>query len=736
MEYLLYFSRFLYRIRWWLIAGTTMVTLLVYFLTANLSKTYDVKATLYTGVVSGYSIDDNSGKSDYATAQNAIDNLINIIKAESTLQRVSLRLYVRGLIHGNPNEDNDYISAANYRQIYNHLKSSPHAKEIMALIDKNSEDQTVENFFHYQRPNKENYIYGLFYYTHPHYSYGALQSIQVSRIGASDLLEIKYSADDPRVAYHTINILMDEFVQQYRNIRYGETDKVIEYFKSELNRIGGNLRTEEDSLTRYNVEKRVINYYDETKEIASINKEFELKEQDAQIAFNSSKVMLDELNKQMDTNAKQLITNVQFVNKLKEASTLTGKISEMETVPTEKSSGKSTQSYRNQLAQSKQELSDISEKYMANKYTKEGASRENIISEWLAQTLAYEKAKSDLLIIKKSRRDLDDRYKFFAPVGSTIKRKERSIDFVERNYMSLLGSYNAALMRKKSLEMTSATIKVLNPPAYPITAEPTGRKNIVMMACGATFIFILGFFLLLELLDQTLRDSIRAHRLTGLPILGAFPSNALMRYRQYNKACADVATKQLSSSILRFFTKREKDHPYIVNFISTEAGDGKSYLSEQLTAYWSNVGLKVRKLTWGEDFDINSRSYLLAKHTADFYTPNHEDILIIEYPPLNDMGIPEELLQEAQLNLLIARTNRGWKETDKLLVDRLKEQLAPAPLYLYLNRASRDVVQDYTGMLPPYTFIRQQLYRLSQLALTENVTQLVSQKDKDSDDEE
>lgn len=142
------------------------------------------------------------------------------------------------------------------------------------------------------RPHKENYIYGLFYYIHPFYSYNALKNIKVQRRLTSDLLDISYSSSDPGIAYNTVSILMDEFVEEYRRIRYGETDKVIKYFDEELKRIGKKLSTEEEDLTKYNVEKRVINYLDETKEIAAINKEYALREQDAMFALNSSRSML------------------------------------------------------------------------------------------------------------------------------------------------------------------------------------------------------------------------------------------------------------------------------------------------------------------------------------------------------------------------------------------------------------------------------------------------------------
>lgn len=81
-------------------------------------------------------------------------------------------------------------------------------------------------------------------------------------------MDISYSSGDPGIAYNTVRILMDEFVEEYRRIRYGETDKVIKYFEEELKRIGKKLNSEEDDLTKYNVEKRIINYLDETKEIA------------------------------------------------------------------------------------------------------------------------------------------------------------------------------------------------------------------------------------------------------------------------------------------------------------------------------------------------------------------------------------------------------------------------------------------------------------------------------------
>lgn len=719
MKYLLYAFRFLYRIRWWLIFAPIIITILVIYISRNLSRTYEVRATVYTGIVSGYTIEGESGISDYIGVSNAMDNLINIIQAENTLKRVSYRLYARNMVHGDLSKDNQYITASSFREIYNRTKNNRDGAKLLALIDSTNEENTFQNILKYEKPNKDNFIYGLFYWNHPHYCYNSLKNIRVNRKNNSDLLEISYTSNDPGIAYNTLDILMKEFVNEYRDIRYGETDKVIAYFKAELDRIGSELKIAEDSLTNYNIEKRVINYYDETKEIAAINKEFELSEQRATLEFNSAKALISQLETRMGNNLIQIKNNIDFINKLNKVSTLTGAISEIQSFNSEDASKTNNlTSLKKQLESTSKELSEISNQYVEDKHTKEGISKSSIVSQWLDQVLLYEKAKSDLQVIQNNRRKLNEKYEFFAPVGSTIKRKERNINFTEQNYLSVLKSYNEALMRKKNLEMTSATLKVLNPPAFPIQAQPTKRKIIVIAAFFGSIFLILGFFILLELIDRTLHDKVRTELFTNLNVIGAFPGKSLIKYRNYDKAVQAIATKYLSSAILPYLVNKKGNLPFIINFLSTESHDGKSFIINELIQYWNNAGLKVKFLNWNKDFNVYSSEYLIAQSVSDLYNSEDEDILLIEHPELKSNNISTNLLNEANLNLLIVRATRGWKESDSILVNKLSTQLNNKNLAIYLNKAERYVVEGYTGMLPPYNTYRKLIYRLLHLELT------------------
>lgn len=737
MNLIISIIRTLFRHRWLIFIGTSIFTLLVFYYTRHMRGGYDVQATLYTGVASGYNLESDR-RTDWASIQNSMDNLISIMQAESTQKRVFLRLFARVLILGNSEKENEGITPSSYNYTYNHLKNSPHGPEILKLIDKSDENKTVANLEAYMRPHKDNYIYGLFYYNHPFYSHNILKNIKVQRRLTSDLLDISYSSGDPGIAYNTVSILMQEFVEEYRRIRYGETDKVIKYFEEELVRIGKQLRQEEEDLTKYNVEKRIINYVDETKEIASVSKEFELREQDALFAYKSSSAIIEELEKHMDSNAQQVLKNMEFVSKMKEASNITGRISEAEAMSNSNNKGATLDNDKKRLNELKSELSELTNAYVGHQYTKEGASRTNIIDQWLEQTLSREKAKAELKIVQDARRELKSRYVFFAPVGTTIKQKERSINFTERNYLSVLKSYNDALLRKKNLEMTSATLKVLNEPTYPIGANSTNRKQIVMAACVASFLIIIALLVLVELLDRTLRDASRTLRVTGYKVIGAVPSLSTSRYGGLTKTYVQLSVRELTNSLLRFLNKRKSPGVFIINLFSTSEDSGEDIIGTLICGFMQSRKLNTKFICYNKDFDIASTQYLLARSVTDFYALQGEDVLIVAYPPLSKSSISSALLHDTNANILVTPADRGWKTTDKQLCEQFMLQLGKSnvPLRICLTNASREATEDFTGQLPPYTLLRRISYHFSQLSLTEKIIFNLRRKTKATEDED
>ncbi len=713
MEFISYIIRFLFRIKWWLIIVPLIVALIVIQKTKHLTRSYEVKTTIYTGVMSGYSVEPDGSLQNMTVINNTMDNLINIITAKSTLRQVSMRLFAQDMIHGDPNKDNDYILAQNYRHL---LDITP--QEVKDLIDKNSEEKTLKNLFAYADANTQNFLYGLFNWSPPYYSYNALSQVKVSRLGNSDMVEIKYIADDPGIAYHTLDLLNDEFMKQYEGIRYGETDKVIRFFEMELAKTGTKLKSVEDSLTDYNIQKRIINYDEQTKHLAALSRDFELQNEEIVLDYNSSKTLVQDLEKRIGEKAKILRSNRLFIDNLNQIAQLSAQITRIEAFQNDSISlnNNSISSFNDLLKEKENEFKTFSDSINYKRNTKESYSGVDLVGQWISELLRYEESKAKLEEMNKWKEELDNEYVYYSPIGSTIKRKEREINFTEASYLEILSSLNTARLRQKSVQMTSASLKVLNPPTFPLGSAPTKRKMIVIASTLGSFIFILGYFLLLEILDRTLRDKIKTERLTSGKVIAAFPGNKQLRHRGYTKIINEIAAKSFGNSLLRFF---KPGQTAIIGLLSIEKQEGKSFLANQLINYYTSIGFDVRTITWHEDFSPNSKEFIMADNFGDLSKNGEGDILIIEYPPLREFTVPQSLLKRASVNLLVARANRTWKDTDKTIYANLLEE-SSSPIYFVLNQTRKDVTEYFTGLLPPYTFVRKFIYRILQLGFRAN----------------
>lgn len=708
MELFKYIIRFFYRIRWWMVLLPLIAVIIAWLLTRDMDKSYDVKTTIYTGIITGYNVD----ASDTRNANVHLSNLINIITTERTLKAVSLRLLTRCLIYGDLEKNTSYITAEHFQEL-----DALIPREVRALIDKQNEDKTLNNLIAYERPNASNFIYGLLNYSHPYFSVPVLsQKIKVVQLGNSDLIEIGYSANDPGIAYNTLEILNEEFVKQYRELRYGETNNVIEFFRQELARLHVELTEAEDSLIQYNIDHRIINYGEQTEQLTIMDAQYQMMDNDLLVNSSTSRALIDFYEYKLGDIAKAMRTNNEFMDNLNNISKLNTQISTMEITP-DASNNSDLNQKKEQLKQAEQNINDLALQLSEEVASTNNVKYEDLVNQWLEQVVLREKTLAQIQARDIMREKLDRDFLYFSPIGAVINRKERNIEFVEGNYMSILGALNQAILRQKNLEMTAATLKVMNPPLFPLTSSPTARRMILLATLLGTLLLTIGYHLIVELLDRTLRDKMRTERITGSKVIGAFPHESKLRYRRYNKAIDEMAIKQLSTSILPYFDGKEQR---ILNLLSTEEMDGKSHIGIALEEYWNSLGLNVRRITHDEDFLSEDSTYVQANTIMDICPDlSSDEIAIVEYPVLKNNPISPSLLNEASLNLMIVRANRTWKDTDQLMFKRLLDiKDTNIPLEFCLTQASRSAVQDFTGQLPPYTKFKNFEYKIFQLGLT------------------
>lgn len=717
MDLFRYIVRFLYKIRWYLVILPLIALIVAWFMTRNMDRVYDTSTTIYTGMITGYNIEGGTGVAG-GQAQTNITNLMLIITTDNTIHEVALRLFGRCMMYGNPNKDNNYISALHFREL-----NATVPPEVKALINHNSEATTYANLKAYEKPTLDNYLFGILN-GHPYFGINNITSrLKVSKYPQSDIINIGYSANDAGIAYNTLDILNDVFGRQYQDIRFGETDKVIRFFEREVARLYRVLTGAEDDLIRYNVSKRIINYGEQTKALTGLDASQQTSDNNLIMNYTTTKALMDYLERQLGNRARVIRANRDFTNEVRDISRIQSRISNLRLMTSE--GGENNVESQLELAKAERMLQDATGKVReltreleANNFSTEtGVKSSSMIDQWLNQVLLLEETKARMTAQDIMRKKLDAQYLYYAPIGATITRKDRHIGFIEGNYMEMLKALNAARLRQRNLQMTTASLRVLNPPMFPLNALPTNRLIILLGAFLLAFILTATYFFVIELLDRTLRDRMRSERITKIPVMGCFPKDSNLRYRRYNKTISDMALRQLSKSLLPHFKEGQQN---VLNLLSTDAANGKSYLAQELENYWISIGLQVRRLTYDEDFLAEDSRFIMAKDIKDLcpdILPN--EIAIIEYPNLDDNSISPALLNMGTVNLLVTRANRTWKDVDQKALKELQALLTDQDsLYMYLTEAQRYAVEEFVGQLPPYTKFNNFVYRISQMGLT------------------
>lgn len=716
MDLFRYIVRFLYKIRWYLVILPLIALIVAWFMTRNMERVYDTSTTIYTGMITGYNIEGGTGVAG-GNAQTNITNLMLIITTDNTIHEVALRLFARCMMYGDPHKDNNYISAEHFRALNNTVPA-----DVKALINKNSEASTYANLKAYEKPTQDNYLFGILNY-HQWFGINSITSrLKVLQLNKSDIIDIGYTANDAGIAYNTLDILNDVFARQYQQLRFGETSNVIKFFEREVARLYRLLTGAEDDLIRYNVERRIINYGEQTKMVADLDAKHKTSSNDQLMNYTTSKAMLDYLERQLGNRAKVILANKDFTSHINDISRLQSRISNLRLMTSEGGGSNEAQlelaKAEKQLQATAAKVKDLTKDIEANSYgTDTGVKASDLISRWLEQVLVLEKTKAEMSAQDIMRQQIDRELLYYAPIGATISRKDRHISFIEGNYMEMLRALNAARLRQRNLQMSTATLRVLNPPMFPMNAQPTNRLMILLGAFMLTFLLTAMYFFIIELLDRTLRDRMRSERITKIPVMGCFPKESNLRYRRYNKTISDMALRQLSKALLPHFKEGQQN---VLNLLSTDASNGKSYLAQELQNYWISIGLQVRLLTYDEDFLAEDSKYIMAKDVKDLcpdLLPN--EIAIVEYPNLDDNSISSALLNMGTVNLMVTRANRTWKDVDQKALKEVQSMLENKDtLYMYLTEAQRYAVEEFVGQLPPYTRFNNFVYRISQMGLT------------------
>lgn len=696
------FRRLLYENKWLLLLFPASIALLVCIFTIGMRRQYTSNTVIYTGLVSGYTLETGENtRVDYLAINNAFDNLINTVKSRITIEEVGIRLLAQHLMMKKPNPK--IVSKETLDELYEQIPQSVKAR----LVDYNSYQKTIQNI--YDAYNKEEKaIVDILNSKEGYYSeLGISNRLKAERVGTSDMVDISYTAYDPGVAQYTLKILTSIFLGRYRRIKVEETGSVVAYFEEQLKKALERLRAGEDKLKNFSTKNRIINYYEQTKYIAAQQRDIELEIQEEKSNLAASEAAFKKLDDKLSIR-KEITSKSTQINLHRDSiSDLSSKLAVMEINPNADVSKVTHLKKKISLIEDKLKQ-DISLLYNSTN-SKEGIPSKALFEEWVASLIAIDKGKARILVLDRIRHDYQKSYDEFAPLGSGLSRLEREVSVAEREYLEILHSLNMSKLREHNLAFSSK-LRIIDAPIFPVKPGPSKRLILVIASFLAGMMLCLGYITVKEYFDTTIRDPERAEKLTGLSFAGALPlspkSASTINYPQIER---NLLNQCLGKIKLQAHNHHSKS-PFFIVLFSINNEEGKTYFASRLAEKLNNAGspcllcepMNKRKrinetaLQYKLTSNFSSVSSLqeLTNRTLDAYS-----YVILEIPSIINHSLPVELIKKADLSLLLVSADKTWSEADIHSLNRYKE-VVQKPVLLLLNRMKAEYLESLIGKLP------------------------------------
>lgn len=703
----------------WLLLFPLVMSFTVFLLTSKQVREYQTNATIYTGLVSGYSITDNGeSKVDFFAVNNAFDNLITTIKSRETIEEVGLKLLAQHLLLAAPTKD------VLGERAFEKFKDLIPENEKKRLIVPGSFTKTFERLEKIKDSTNTNIVRyllntpGLFYNTEV-----ILNSLTANRKASSDMVELSYKTTDPGVALNALNFVIESFSIRFKGIKNSETINVVKYFEQQLDKSFNTLQNSENKLRDFGINNKIINYNEQSKFVAESKEDLTTDYYKEKMRFEAANSAINRIEEKMSKYTDVLKNNEDMIKIRQEIAQLNVNIANAKAY---KMNTNQIQNMENELDNLKLKIKEKARDFYNFNNNIEWIPQQNLLDEWLSKLVELEESRGRLQVFDARIKQFDGIYSKFAPLGSTMNMLDREISINEKEYLTILHGLNLAKLRQQNIEMSSS-LKIVDNPIFPISPLPSKRGLLIIVSFVAGFVILLAYYVTKELLNTAIGNPERVEKQIGLPLLNALPDlevtgTRLIDINEMNNALV----QRIINSIFIELKKSNYDNDrHVITILSTKSGEGKSYIAKLLAIKLAQIKNNVILLypeTSGKKSDVimekvasdlQVKEYKVldklvdAHNISDLIEANNETPLedgqhsftIIELPSLNKYPVPIEILDKSHISILIVHAHKSWTASDQRILKEF-ENVRPGRVKVILNRVMPDLLEGIYGEIP------------------------------------
>lgn len=702
-----------------LLAGGLLTASAVYWLVSKQKQEYNSEALVSTGIISSVSIKNTEGgkSADRDYAQNELENLVSLAIAHKTREELATRLLARYLMLDQA--DRRWISPDEFT----YLQEEVFTTEIWALKD-TSFASTLAKVSHARDASEGNDVQKLIYSDDAYFGIEYLQErLSVYRRGNSDLLQFAYTTSDAALCRQTLNELLTIFMDKHAALKKNQSSEVSTFFAEATTKSANRLQTAENELLQFRVQNSIINYDEQTRTIAIKKEDLDDLRTKENMNLQGVAATRQRVEQELGNRTALSTINANLLSLRQELTLVSSQLAKVEIAGTNEAAVAAGLSRKRELEARQQELRDQMSRVTQQSYDFEnspnGVHTQNLLDEWLDAVVTEEKSTARLDVIGDRQQEFAAIYSQYAPWGSKLKELQRKIELAEEEYLANLHSYNQALLHQQHTLMAT-NLEVIDSPYMPIGKPDYKRFLLVIMGFIGGSSLVLGTFIALAFLDESLKNPDVVREKIGINVATVLP-NMVQGGKSASLLHRKEAARQQAMALLlqqiKVETLQKDSQPRLILVTSTRQEEGKSWVAEQIAdflreednrvLYLYPVEANILPANAGKDnlgYEMSSRMLDAERiEELDVFgeTESYLELyhyVVLEIPALLTGKYPLPLLRKFDLSLLICRANRSWEEADQQALNTL-QRASRGPIRAVLNGADMDVLEVFMGEL-------------------------------------
>ena len=421
------------------------------------------------------------------------------------------------------------------------------------------------------------------------------QGLGVKIVPATNILQLSYKSKDPELAAQLLNAVSQAMIDENTKTISSEATKVREFLESsEIPNARKRLATAEDRESNYRHLSGIISFEEQTKSV--VQSLATLEDQERSLTAQLQEVKGRDASLRQITDAKSLDKAYASVRggQDEQLKTLRAKLTELNTKLIEgrlrltenhpsvialvEQRDNLNKLYTEQLARVSPANSSVASSTVAGEQISQ-----DLTSKLLANETERSAIEKKLATVKDQRTQLQIRLAKLPIVQQPLIALTREREDATASLKSLQSKLEGARITEAQKVSNLRLIEAAKPPA--IASSP---KRSVVLALAAVFGTVLGtgVMLLLELMDNTLKDASEAEELLSLPLLGVLPRlpAKTLILEPADRFLDDIGLVEPYRMLLKTLEFRSMDKVQVIVVSSTLSGEGKSIVASHLAA--------------------------------------------------------------------------------------------------------------------------------------------------------